>query len=622
MSHSKTDKLISNLVSIGMPVYNGEKYITQAIGSLLKQDFDDFELIISDNASTDSTYDICVEFASKDTRVKYTRNETNIGAELNFKKVLDIANSNYFMWAACDDLWSQNYLSGSVKAMEENTYAVLTYATLFNIDDSGSIIRDYPELHLLSKPGSLFDRLENFLWFEESLGKANLIYGLMKTSVIKQIGPPKSYGFGNWGTDYLLVFNLLFHGKFIFLPQASFYKRLLKGTKYSADTLIDHYHEIQGYFQGYRKIIENSTLTANSKDLLLTSLAAREAEWYQKTLDCHTIPNLRKQIINLANMIEEKEHTTPNIENFDHTKAQTYELNESISWLRSNFESIYSELEESKIKFQETGEIWTGPGNVIGEFFNNNKKLWLDFIEHIKDKTCLEIGSGPCGAAAIWYFVKDWHIIEPLILEYKKAIIELFGKTWWAENIQIYPQNAEIFIPELEGKIAGAIVCRNALDHTKAPMIILQNISRYAAPGCKLLLWTDLYHLEGHNEGHGNITKSAEGFKKTLSDMNFEILYDTPSFRNGSTIEYGCVAVKEPYNAVDIIQLIPSSEEIEEERVLKILHEDFRNVPGLIRLAEIEIMRTNQKKARNLLIAAMAIDPHNITAKALLDKLR
>ena len=99
-------------ISIGLPVYNGEKYIKYAIDSVLKQNFSNFELIISDNASNDGTAKICSEYAKNDCRIKYIRQEKNIGAIPNFKFVLDKASGRYFKWLAHDDyIESVNYLS-------------------------------------------------------------------------------------------------------------------------------------------------------------------------------------------------------------------------------------------------------------------------------------------------------------------------------------------------------------------------------------------------------------------------------------------------------------------------------------------------------------------------------
>ena len=93
-----------------MPVYNGELFIREALNSLLNQTFTDFELVISDNASTDGTEMICQEYADKDKRIRYVRQVQNRGATANFQFVLDAAVGKYFMWAAADDLQSSNFL--------------------------------------------------------------------------------------------------------------------------------------------------------------------------------------------------------------------------------------------------------------------------------------------------------------------------------------------------------------------------------------------------------------------------------------------------------------------------------------------------------------------------------
>lgn len=98
------------LVSIGMPVYNGERYIRQALDSLLAQDYANFELIISDNVSTDGTQGICLEYAARDERIRYYRNETNLGALRNFNRVFELSSGKYFMWAAHDDVWNPAYV--------------------------------------------------------------------------------------------------------------------------------------------------------------------------------------------------------------------------------------------------------------------------------------------------------------------------------------------------------------------------------------------------------------------------------------------------------------------------------------------------------------------------------
>ena len=107
-------------VSIGMPVYNGEPFIRKAIDSLINQTFKDFELIISDNSSTDCTEEICRQYAEQDIRIRYVRQSQNIGATANFEFVLDEALGKYFMWAAADDVRSHDFIELNLKFLMDN----------------------------------------------------------------------------------------------------------------------------------------------------------------------------------------------------------------------------------------------------------------------------------------------------------------------------------------------------------------------------------------------------------------------------------------------------------------------------------------------------------------------
>src|SRR5213083_553738 len=105
-------------ISIGLPVYNGEKYLAVALKSILSQDYEDFELIISDNASQDRTADICRELSGGDKRVRYSRVEVNRGAAPNYQRVFQLANGKYFKWAAHDDVCLPGFLKGCVEAID------------------------------------------------------------------------------------------------------------------------------------------------------------------------------------------------------------------------------------------------------------------------------------------------------------------------------------------------------------------------------------------------------------------------------------------------------------------------------------------------------------------------
>src|SRR4030042_4089054 len=129
------------LVSIGMAVHNGERYIRQALDSLLAQDYDNFELIISDNASTDKTREICLAYAAKDKRVRYYRNQTNVGALRNFDRVFELSSGEYFMWACHDDYWKPRYLSSCLEAFNISEAIVLVGTECDSIDpETGKLI--------------------------------------------------------------------------------------------------------------------------------------------------------------------------------------------------------------------------------------------------------------------------------------------------------------------------------------------------------------------------------------------------------------------------------------------------------------------------------------------------
>src|SRR5262245_10163897 len=128
---------IKPLVSIGLPVYNEQRFIRETVASLLAQDFEDLELIISDNASTDGTEEICRQFAARDPRVSYERSEVNRGAFVNFDRVFELAGAKYFMWAGAHDLWSPSFVSRAVGMLEADPQLVLAYPRPITIDTTG-----------------------------------------------------------------------------------------------------------------------------------------------------------------------------------------------------------------------------------------------------------------------------------------------------------------------------------------------------------------------------------------------------------------------------------------------------------------------------------------------------
>ena len=122
-------------VSIGLPVYNGGNYLEEAIESILTQSCHDFELIISDNASTDQTEIVCREYASRDKRIKYYRNKLNLGAAANFNKVFYLSKGKYFKWAAADNVLKKDFLKKCVEFLEEESSFILVYTYCIQINE-------------------------------------------------------------------------------------------------------------------------------------------------------------------------------------------------------------------------------------------------------------------------------------------------------------------------------------------------------------------------------------------------------------------------------------------------------------------------------------------------------
>lgn len=140
-------------VSIGLPVYNGEKFIKKRIENLLKQTFSDFELIISDNASTDSTFEICKQFESMDPRIRCIKQEKNMGGVWNFNFVLKEAKGEYFLWVGVDDLLEPTFLEKNINILESQKNVVCSVSKI-------RMFGDFTEYLKIKSNDSIFKRIE------------------------------------------------------------------------------------------------------------------------------------------------------------------------------------------------------------------------------------------------------------------------------------------------------------------------------------------------------------------------------------------------------------------------------------------------------------------------------
>src|SRR6266567_2589360 len=131
------------LLSIGLFVFNGERFLGETLDSILNQTFTDFELIISDNASTDRTAEISQAYARRDSRIRYYRGEKNMGPGWNVRRVYELATGKYFKWAAADDLMEPDLLRRCVEVLESDPECVVAYARTMQVDENGTFIANY-----------------------------------------------------------------------------------------------------------------------------------------------------------------------------------------------------------------------------------------------------------------------------------------------------------------------------------------------------------------------------------------------------------------------------------------------------------------------------------------------
>jgi glycosyltransferase involved in cell wall biosynthesis len=175
-------------LSIGLPVYNGERHIGEALEALLGQTYEDFELIVSDNASTDGTSDICLRYARQDSRIRYIRQENNIGLVPNHIFVLQQARGELFKSAAHDDLYARDLLQRCVQALDDDPHAVLAHSWSAVVDGSGSVVGTFGPGVALNGPRAT-DRFRSILYE----GCHDYEYAVIRTSALRRMKPQGSY---------------------------------------------------------------------------------------------------------------------------------------------------------------------------------------------------------------------------------------------------------------------------------------------------------------------------------------------------------------------------------------------------------------------------------------------
>jgi glycosyltransferase involved in cell wall biosynthesis len=215
-------------VTVGVPVYNGQRYLGSALEALLAQDFVDIEVIVADNASTDDSLEIARSFAEKDRRVSVHPSETNRGAAWNFNRTLDLATGRWFKWAACDDLCAPSFIRRCVETFEDGPASmVLAYPKTTIIDEDGQPVREFEDGFDL-RERTPHERLAHLLAVRTDY---HPVFGLIRTDALKRT---RAIG-GYVGSDVALLVELCLMGQFYEVPDRLFLRRIHPGTSVLAN---------------------------------------------------------------------------------------------------------------------------------------------------------------------------------------------------------------------------------------------------------------------------------------------------------------------------------------------------------------------------------------------------
>lgn len=219
-------------VTLAMPVYNGGAYIAEAVQSILEQTYEDFELIITDNASTDDTQEICLDFAKRDPRVRYYRNEQNLGAAGNYNRGFELARGKFLKWCAHDDNISSNYVEGAVRALNENAEAIMAYGRTQMIDANGDHLDGSASAILTDMDNP--DSVKRFMLAVHAGGSCSAIFALFRKSALTRSTLHRGY----YQSDRALLSEMALLGTFEYLPNIVFYNREHETRSMSLDDKI------------------------------------------------------------------------------------------------------------------------------------------------------------------------------------------------------------------------------------------------------------------------------------------------------------------------------------------------------------------------------------------------
>lgn len=266
-------------ISIGLPVYNGEKYLVGTIEQLLAQDYEDFELIIVNNASTDSTDEICRQFARNDSRIRYSVNEANIGASPNWNRAFQLARGEFFKWAMHDDDCHPTLLRLCMETFRNSPPSIALVFPKCNIIDGKGEVKFTVQEPVASSSARPHKRLEKML---SHICYANALWGLIRSSMLRQARPA-----GSIEADLVLLVDLSLHGLIVEIPDVLYglrrYERNATEINHTARALMTWYNPGHAHkmiflphwdrvFIEYFKCIQNAPLSLRDRILCIVTL--------------------------------------------------------------------------------------------------------------------------------------------------------------------------------------------------------------------------------------------------------------------------------------------------------------------------------------------------------------
>lgn len=218
MKSCKQVNLASTTVTIGLPVYNGEDYVLQAIQSILDQTFVNFEFIISDNCSSDNTEAICRIVAQRDARIRYHRQVKNLGATANENFLVSEARGEYFIWINHDDIYASTLIERAVKILNDRAEVVVAYGQMATIDSAGKLLQPV-------EIGAGLASTDPHRRFARCVLRENCVHaalGLFRTSVLRQTLMNQPY----YGSDHPMMAEVALIGELYEIPEYLFYRRV------------------------------------------------------------------------------------------------------------------------------------------------------------------------------------------------------------------------------------------------------------------------------------------------------------------------------------------------------------------------------------------------------------